>query len=514
MEHLYERLSAYADSDIYPYHMPGHKRQRWGVLPEAMFKMDITEIDSFDNLHQPEGILLELQQEAARLYGSEECYYLVNGSTCGILSALSGALPFGGHILMARNCHKSAYHAAYLRHLKISYLYPHCLEACGIADVMTPEQVRSALEAESDIQAVLIVSPTYEGRISDISGIAEIVHERGIPLIVDEAHGAHLGLAEDFPLNSCQAGADLVIHSVHKTLPALTQSALLHVNGNLVDRDRLRRFLHIYQTSSPSYLLLAGIDNALEYVRQQGRTAFSQFRERYDRMMEALSECRCLKFLAGNSREQDRGKLVISVRYAGITGKQLSDILLKEYHLQTEMSSGDYALAMFTVNDSEEAYLRMTEALLEIDYRLQERSIEETFSGWNEDSLKKASPEESLAKKTWGKHSFDKETRMQFALEKRTAAEGEVRKPIPLAEAWDMESEEVALKNSVGRYAAEFVNLYPPGVPLLVPGEQMTEGLYQEILRDLEAELIVQGIRVESGNEPFSERAFIRLIRG
>lgn len=556
----------YAEGDIYPYHMPGHKRQKWGELPEAMFKTDITEIEGFDNLHQPEGILLELQREAAGLYGSEECYYLVNGSTCGILSALSGAVLFGGRILMARNCHKSAYHAAYLRHLKISYLYPHYLETYGIADAVTSEQVRSALEAESDIQAVLIVSPTYEGRIADISRIAGIVHERGIPLIVDEAHGAHLGLAEGFPPNSCQAGADLVIHSVHKTLPSLTQTALLHVNGNLVDRDRLCRFLHIYQTSSPSYLLMAGIDNALEYVRQQGGTAFRQFRERYDTMMEALSVCSCLKFLSGDNREQDTGKLVISVRHAGITGKQLSDILLKEYHLQTEMSSGDYALAMFTVNDSEEAYRRMTEALLEIDSRVKEQNIDESFAGWHEDSpeiyrtefltkdalskkvlvkkalikqalvrkaskkkplvrkasvkkllVRKASEKKFLVRKVSGKKllvtSFLQEARGQFVLDKRPAAEEEMREPIPLAEAWDMESEEVALKDSVGKHAAEFVNLYPPGVPLLVPGERMTEGLYQEILRDLEAELTVQGIRVEAGNEPFPERAFIRLIR-
>lgn len=526
----------YAEGNIYPYHMPGHKRQRWGELPEAMFKTDITEIEGFDNLHQPEGILLELQREAAGLYGSEECYYLVNGSTCGILSALSGAVPFGGRILMARNCHKSAYHAVYLRHLKISYLYPHCLETYGIADAVTPEQVRSALEAESDIQAVLIVSPTYEGRIADISGIAGIVHERGIPLIVDEAHGAHLGLAEGFPPNSCQAGADLVIHSVHKTLPSLTQTALLHVNGNLVDRDRLCRFLHIYQTSSPSYLLMAGIDNALEYVRRQGGTAFRQFRERYDMMMEVLAGCSCLKFLSGDNRVQDTGKLVISVKYAGITGKQLSDILLKEYHLQTEMSSGDYTLAMFTVNDSEEAYRRMTEALLEIDSRVKEQNIDESFAGGHEDSLdtqkldlpaKDAPTKNSLVqnasiqktlvrkasvKKPLVRNSLEEATR-QFALDKRPAAEEEMREPIPLAEAWDMDSEEVALKDSVGRYAAEFVNLYPPGVPLLVPGERMTEGLYQEILRDLEAGLTVQGIRVDAGNESFPERAFIRLIR-
>lgn len=480
MEHLYGMLSGYAESDIYPYHMPGHKRRSWGELPETMYRMDITEIEGFDNLHQPEGILKELQKEAARLYGAEESYYLVNGSTCGILSAVSSAIPFGGHILMARNCHKSAYHAAYLRHLKVSYLYSDCMAAYGIWDAVTPEQVRVALEAEGNIRAVLLVSPTYEGRIADVSGIARIVHERGIPLIVDEAHGAHLGLAEGFPENSCQAGADLVIHSVHKTLPALTQTALLHVNGHLVNRDRLRRFLRIYQSSSPSYLLMAGIDNALEYVRKQGKTAFGQFRERYIKMTEALKECRCLRILSGSVREQDVGKLVISAGRSGITGKQLSDILLNKYHLQTEMSSMGFVLAMFTLNDAEEAYQRMTEALLEIDDRLTERNADGIFL---------------LEMNVW-----------------TGEASAEKGKSIPLWEAWDMEAEEIVLKDSIGRYAAEFVNLYPPGVPLLVPGERMTEGLYREILRDLEAGLTIQGIRVGAGKGCFPDGIFIKMI--
>ncbi|MCI9144521.1 MAG: amino acid decarboxylase, partial [Lachnospiraceae bacterium] len=261
MEHLFEKLAAYSEKGIYPCHMPGHKRRGWGKLPEELYEIDITEIEGFDNLHQPEEILLELQREAARLYGAEESYYLVNGSTGGILSAVSCAVPFGGHILMARNCHKSAYHAAYLRHLQMEFLYPGILSEYGITDAVSALEVGEALERTPDIDAVLIVSPTYEGRIADVAAIAGVAHEKGIPLIVDEAHGAHLGLAEGFPQNSCQAGADLVIHSVHKTLPALTQAGLLHVNGRLIDRDKLRRFLRIYQTSSPSYPLMASIDN-------------------------------------------------------------------------------------------------------------------------------------------------------------------------------------------------------------------------------------------------------------
>ena len=290
MGQLFKRLEENGESNYYPYHMPGHKRHACGELPETLARLDITEIDGFDNLHQPEGLLDGLQKRAARIYGAEESFYLVNGSTAGILSAVSCALPVGGHILMCRNCHKSAYHAAYLRNLTISYLYPQVCEEYDIFDAVTAEQVQDALDREPDIGAVLVVSPTYEGRIADIRRIADIVHRREIPLIVDEAHGAHLGLADMLP-----AGADLVIHSVHKTLPALTQAALLHVNGSLIDRSRLRRFLHIYQTSSPSYILMASIDNALSYVEAEGAQAFEKFRKRFALMLKRLSACRVLR---------------------------------------------------------------------------------------------------------------------------------------------------------------------------------------------------------------------------
>lgn len=455
MEYLFERLKKYNESDIYPYHMPGHKRRGCGNLPEDLFQIDITEIDGFDNLHQPEEILLEMQQQAALAYGAEESFYLVNGSTCGILAAISAVVPEGGHILMARNCHKSAYHAAYLRNLTISYLYPDVISKYDICDTITPSQVEDALEQQSGIAAVLIVSPTYEGRIADIKAIADVVHAKGIPLIVDEAHGAHLGFAEGFGKNSCQCGADLVIHSVHKTLPAMTQTALLHVNGTLVNRDRLRRFLRIYQSSSPSYVLMAGIDNAIQYVKQWGQEAFAIFRMQYEQMCEKLSKCRKLSFLHGDCNSQDVGKLLISVKGTSISGKELYNILLEEYHLQLEMATETYALAMFTLNDDSEAYSRMTNALLEIDAKL----------------------------KIMGGSS-----------EKSSRFDGTIGTALPLKAAWDAESEWIALEDAIGMPVAEFVNLYPPGIPLLVPGEYITKDIVSRIRNAVSLKLNMQGV--------------------
>lgn len=514
MEHLYEKLAKYAEEGNYPYHMPGHKRSGPEGFPADAYRMDITEIEGFDNLHQPEGILKKLQERAAQIYGAEESFYLVGGSTCGVLAAVSSAVPAGGHILMSRNCHKSAYHAVYLRNLKVSYLNPPYLEEYGIADAVTPQQIGEALDKAGDVDAVLIVSPTYEGRISDVAAIAEIVHKKGIPLIVDEAHGAHLGLAEGFAPNSCQAGADLVVHSVHKTLPALTQTALLHVKGRLADRERLRRFLHIYQSSSPSYLLMASIDRALHYVEEAGAEAFARFRKLFGAMTAVLAECRCLNILCGTPETQDVGKLLISVRESRLTGRQLYDRLLQEYHLQTEMAAESFVLAMFTVSDREEAYCRMTEALLEIDCMLIRKKGYEKMSG-------RPAVEEShgeigggLAKGEYYRESGSKLVheegyRESVSWSHVTGKLGEAAwrqegDCIPLAIAWDMDAETVTLEDSVGRRGAEFINLYPPGVPLLVPGEYMTEELCRKIQEAVGQGLTVQGVQTgkdESGSQ-------------
>lgn len=500
MEHLFDRLAEYGQGDMYPCHMPGHKRRRWGSLPEDMCRMDITEIEGFDNLHQPEALLRELQEHAAALYGAEESFYLINGSTSGILSAVSAALPERGHILMARNCHKSAYHAAYLRNLNISYLYPPLMKEYDIFDGISSGQVEEALEKNPDIGAVLIVSPTYEGRISDIERIAETVHARNIPFIVDEAHGAHLGFTKDFAENSCRMGADIVIHSVHKTLPALTQTALLHVNGERVDRMLLRRFLHIYQSSSPSYLLMASIDNALRYVEETGAAAFAAFAANYRKLLADLSACKCLRFLPLETGRQDIGKLLISTKMTNMSGKSLYDILLKEYHLQLEMAAETYALAMFTVNDTEEGYERVKSALLQVDVTLRP-AVDGMYSAGADavidgEHFAKAdiAVSEKHCEETKVAVEIEQPAERKYAADPTYFAEAVSDGVIPFARAWDMEKRFVELQESMDCFAGDFVNLYPPGIPLLVPGERITSRLLADIHHYLNKGLNVQGL--------------------
>ena len=506
MENLYQRLNEYAAGPAYPLHMPGHKRRAFGIIPPEFTKVDITEIDGFDNLHDPEGILKDMQQRAADLYGADSSFCLVGGSTCGILSAISAALPEGGHLLMARNCHKSAYHGAYLRRQKVTYLWPETEPDFGICEAIKPEQVLEALEKEPDIGAVLIVSPTYEGRISPVREIAKIVHEHHKILIVDEAHGAHLGMGEKadwMPENSVSAGADLVIHSIHKTLPALTQTALLHVSGNLVDRRQLVRFLRIYQSSSPSYLLMAGIDNCLQVIANEGNTLFREFYHSFYEMMEKLENCRNLRFLAAlpdgkggfrNGAVQDVGKLSVNATALGLNGYALYQLLRTEYELQPEMAAGEFCLLMFTVGDSEEGYRRTINALLEIDnmevdHEKNDGKAKKPAVQHFEEELRCA---EAPADKTGQcSESGPGDDKVSTALNNPCFCPP-VR--MPVWEAWDSPCEAVALDACCGKIAAEFVNLYPPGIPIVAPGEELTEEICQKIKEYIAMGLQVQGM--------------------
>ena len=465
MGRLYENLVEYGGSDYYPYHMPGHKRNMGGQPLEEYYKIDITEIDGFDNLHQAEGILLESEKRINQIYGSDETFFLLNGSTGGILSAVSCAVKRDGKLLIARNCHKSVYHAAYLRNCEIRYIYPKLSEEFEIAMGVDPEEIRQTLGSEEGIEAVVITSPTYEGIISDVEKIAETVHDFHIPLIVDEAHGAHLGFSGKFPDNAIKAGADIVIHSLHKTLPAPTQTALLHVSGNLVDREKLKRYLGIYQSSSPSYPLMAGMELCFDLIESDREKLFRQMYESWTEMLKRLEGCRAFHILRRQDvleegmKDFDVGKLVISTIGTKWSGQELYKKLLREYHLQLEMAGYHYVLAMFTIMDTKEGYDRLTKALLELD----EQAVgDQGTTAFEIGDI--------------GKEPVRLETSCR------------------IAEAMDGETEWVSLSECDGRVSAGFVNLYPPGVPVIVPGEIYRGEIITQIKKWNQKKLPVQGI--------------------
>ena len=249
---LHDDISSYLSRDLYAFHMPGHKRNPEFDSMNGLFARDLTEVDGADDLHCPQGIIKDAQERAAKLYDADEAYFLVNGSTAGLLTAISASAPAGTKVIVARNCHKAVYNAVFLRDLCPVYVCPAFDEAFGINGSVFPDEIEKAIAANPDAKAVILTSPTYDGVVSDIKTIAEIVHKNNMILIVDAAHGAHHGFHPAFPDSAVHLGADAVVVSLHKTLPSPTGTAMLLLKGDRVSRSRVRRFLDVYETSSPS----------------------------------------------------------------------------------------------------------------------------------------------------------------------------------------------------------------------------------------------------------------------
>lgn len=476
-EHLLEKLEEYSQSDYYPLHMPGHKRNisHFG----DPFRLDITEIDGFDNLHHAEGVLLEAQQRAATLYGAEESFYLINGSTCGILAAISACTKRGGRILMGRNCHKAAYHGVFLNGLKAAYLYPETDFVRGINGAVTPETVREALR-EQHPEAVFLTSPTYDGVVSDIRSIAEIVHKAGAILIVDEAHGAHFAMSPYFPESALSCGADLVINSLHKTMPSLTQTALLHVQGDRVDRERLKMYLGIYQSSSPSYVLMAGMDACVDMMQEQGKQLFDDFTCRLEKMRYRLKDMKFLHLVDGKEEglhafDYDRSKVIISTENCSLSGPELSHILREQYHLEMEMEAERYVTAIMTVGDKPEGFERLEKALLEIDEHLGTSSEGYGQGKKAGDGETEGSEIISSGKISSGKISSGKGKPAKSAALIRNEA------VLTIEEAIQSPKKKVKIEEAAGYVSAEYAYLYPPGIPLIVPGERISQDLLGQL---------------------------------
>lgn len=455
--YLLNILKQYGESDMYPFHMPGHKRQEIndkcaGEFPNP-YRIDITEVYGFDNLHHAEGILKDSMKQSAEIYGADHTYYLVNGSTCGILSAICGCVRNGGKILMARNCHKASYHGLILNGLTPTYLYPRFLEKFSINGGICPEDVKRALESDREIEAVFLVSPTYEGIVSDIGSVAEIVHKYGIPLIVDEAHGAHFPFSDgkEFPESALYRGADVVIQSLHKTLPSFTQTAVLHIKGNLADREKIERYLGMFQSSSPSYILMAAMERCIFYMDGAGRELMKAYGKRMGLFYKQTKKYQALKVLDGRIVSEnsvydwDQSKIVVSVKgINGVNGERLGDRLREKYHLEMEMCAPDYVIAMTSFMDREGGFIRLQDALTEIDDQLSGEVMHVKIPAFEFPRAKMA---------------------ISPALAMNNRGEG-----VPLFE-------------SAGMISREFLYLYPPGIPLLAPGEIITKEILSAVFR-------------------------------
>ncbi len=446
---MYKKIKEITEG-VYPFHMPGHKRNA-DFLDTCP---DITEICGADDLNHPNGIIKTAEEKAAELFGVKKTYFSTCGSTACILAAITAVTKSGNTLLVSRNCHKSVYNSAFINSLKTEYILPQRNFKLDCFGAVSAKGVEDALKKTS-ARAVVITSPTYEGFVSDIPSIADVVHKNGGLLIVDAAHGAHLGFSDRFPPSARHEGADIVIESAHKTLPSLTQAALLHICSENVDSTAVKAALSVFNTSSPSYPIIASIDLAVNALEKDRQRLFCEMSDRIDRLKEACKNLEKLYIYSDDNL--DKTKILIGCDRADINGFELKKLLLEEYNIECEMAMPNYLLCMASVADTEEGFLRLEKALFDIDKKIGKSH-----------SLKYAVPAPVPRPVTT----------IRSALESKTLT-------LPLLDA-------------VGKISADYIYAYPPSSPLIAPGELITNEAVKSVLQ-----LIEQGASVyRQGGEP------------
>ncbi len=442
--------------NMLPMHMPGHKRKkgRFFHLDEISSSMDITEIEGFDNLHNPKGILKDSMEKAAHLKGAMMARYLVNGSTGGILSAILAHVDKGDKVVCARNCHKSVYNALALADAKCVFVMGEEEKETGGYGSISPFKIEEALSENTDTKLLIITSPTYEGIISDIYKISEIAHSYNVPLLVDAAHGAHLGYSTYFDGGAIKKGADISVESLHKTLPGLTQSAILYLNGNYANEEKTLEMLSVFQTSSPSYLLMASIDGCIDFLKDE-KEAFKEWSEAIDYFYE-ITKLKNISFLKKGEGifDLDKSKIVLT----RCDGNKVAELLRKE-GIEPEMASLNHVVLMTGIGDGKEEMEILSRALMKIDSLFSKAKNEAKI-----EPLYPSLPQNALSIK-------------------------EVRK---------METEYKDFEGAIGKISADYIFAYPPGIPIIIPGEIISDKVASLLLRYEEKKISLSNLRGEN----------------
>ena len=373
---LLNNIRTHDNNHFYSFHTPGHKGKQIAYSP--LLADDITELEDTDDLHNPNGVIAASMQLAAELYHSKATFFSTNGSTAANMAAIDAVTEINDTILVCGQAHISVQNISILKNLKNITILPKPIydKHPNLQSGVAIKDIEKELKANTDIKAVFITSPTYEGILSDIEGIADLTHQYKIPLIVDEAHGAHLALSNYFPKSALHLGADLVINSLHKTLPALTGTSLLHVSkGSIIDEEKVNKSLLRLLSTSPSYLLLASIDSCLHFIKEEKEKLFCKLNNNLSNFYSKLSSMKQLKLLTIHSTNhtiQDKSRIVILCNTDRLNGHSLYRILRNKYKIEMEKSTDTYVIGISSIADTEHDLNILSDALLEIDKNIYE----------------------------------------------------------------------------------------------------------------------------------------------
>ena len=453
---IYNKLKELENKDIYPFHMPGHKRNKNFLANFYDFvNLDFTELDETDNMHKPEDIIKKSKEIISKAFGSKDSYFLVNGSSGGIVASIMASLSPDDEILVAKNCHVSVYNGIVLSGAKPIYISPAIKYniPCGI----NLKDVENAVNKYPNIKAFILTSPTYEGFVSDIESIASFLHEKDIVLIVDEAHGAHFNFSNHFPKNAIKCGADIVIQSFHKTLPSFTQCGVLHLNSNLVNKNKLEKCLSMIQTTSPSYMFMLSIEYATNFCINN-KSLFNDYTLFLKNLRQDLKKLKNIKLIDDDILENsniidfDISRFTFLIN-SNVNGDYINSVL-KENNIQLEMYGKHHIIAISTICDTFDNLTHFKEVLFKIDKTIDFMPI--NYVNITENKLTKAT--------------------------------------LSPREAFYSEKVLLALDLCLNKICGDFVTPYPPGIPVLSPGEVITETIILSLKSYMQNNINIIGI--------------------
>lgn len=463
---LFDALLEYVNNDTIPFHVPGHKKGQGMAKKFKDFiglnvaSIDVTVFKQVDSLHKPTGPIKQAQELAAYANNADQTFFCVHGTSGAIQAMIMSAVGAGDKIIVPRNIHKSVTAGIILSGAEPVYMQPEIDHEVGVALNVTPETVEETLEENKDAKAVLIINPTYYGVSTDIERIADIAHSYGIPLIVDEAHGPHLHFNDKLPISAMDAGADMCAQSTHKIISAMTQSSMLQVKKGLIDVNRVKTVMSLLQTTSPSYILLASLDVARMQMVTEGKELLDKTIELSNYARTKINDIDGLYCFGEEvvglkgAYAFDPTKITITCKNLGISGYELERILAEKYFIQPEMSDLYNILCVFSIGDTKEKVDALLFALREIskNYCNEGRNKIEIID-IPKIPLKMLSPRDAFNGRT----------------------------------------NSLPLEDSVGEISAEFLLTYPPGIPVLCPGEIITDEIVEYVKTLKACGLCVQG---------------------
>jgi arginine/lysine/ornithine decarboxylase len=453
---LYEAILQHIEKEPISFHVPGHKSglifNQQATIFQPLLKMDLTELSGLDDLHSPEGPIMEAENLLADLYKAKKSFFLINGSTVGNLSMIMAVCRENDIVLVQRNCHKSILNALKLAKVNPVFLSPEYDQDWKVAGGVELQTVKDAINLYPKAKAIILTYPNYYGMIYEIQDIIQAAHAHEIPVLVDEAHGAHFAVGDPFPTSALDLGADIVVQSAHKTLPAMTMGSFLHFNSQYADLEKLTEYLHIFQSSSPSYPIMVSLDLARQYLAGYLKKDGCFLIDEINGFKDKLAHIPCIRVL---DQKGDPLKLVIQTQ-CELSGFELQTRLEKKGIFTELADPHNILLVLPLLKDQQKFSFSKTAA-----------AIKEALMGLSSRAIR---------------HEYNLSDEKISFLE------------IPFQEMDKYEMKTISIEESLNRVCAEMITPYPPGIPLLIRGERIS----QEKLENLK-KLIETGARFQQG---------------